>query len=79
MKRKAILGSCINESLDSCTEIISQEVERYKPDLVIGSSWGGAVACQLIKKKIWGGPTLILCPAYLRIKKYTEENEQAYR
>jgi pimeloyl-ACP methyl ester carboxylesterase len=36
------------------------------PELVVGSSFGGAVAVALVQRGLWPGPTLLLAPAALR-------------
>ncbi len=36
---------------------------EHRPELVVGSSFGGAVACQLIAEGLWGGPTILIAPA----------------
>jgi hypothetical protein len=36
----------------------------FQPDIVVGSSWGGAVALELVAKGSWTGPTLLLAPAH---------------
>lgn len=41
---------------------------EYKPHLIIASSWGGAIAYELLKHGIWRGPTILLCPAQLKIQ-----------
>lgn len=33
-------------------------------DVVVGSSFGGAVALELLRRGAWAGPTLLLCPAH---------------
>lgn len=33
-------------------------------DVVVGSSFGGAVALELLMRGAWSGPTLLLCPAH---------------
>ena len=38
-------------------------IKEFKPDIVIGSSWGGAVAVECILNKDWNGPTILLAPA----------------
>lgn len=36
-------------------------------DVVVGSSFGGAVALELLRRGAWRGPTVLLCPAHLRV------------
>lgn len=36
-------------------------------DVVVGSSFGGAIALELVLHGAWRGPTLLLCPAHERV------------
>ncbi len=36
-------------------------------DVLVGSSFGGAVALELIQRGAWRGPTVLLCPAHERV------------
>jgi pimeloyl-ACP methyl ester carboxylesterase len=36
-------------------------------DVVLGSSFGGAVAVELLASGAWKGPAVLLCPAHLRV------------
>ena len=38
-------------------------LRREKPDVVVGSSWGGAVALKCIEQGYWAGPAVLLAPA----------------
>lgn len=38
--------------------------------LVVGSSYGGAVALALLHEGVWRGPTLLLCPAWRQVAAY---------
>lgn len=42
-------------------------LEAHKIDVVMGSSFGGAVALELLRRGAWNGPTVLLCPAHLRV------------
>jgi len=65
--------------LSSAAAIQQQAIEQFQPDLVVGSSFGGAVTCQLIRQGLWHGPTLLLAPAYmaaLRLSPSTYQNAE---
>jgi len=47
---------------------MSITIKRHDPDVVVGSSWGGAVALACIQTGVWYGPTLLLAPAHQRIE-----------
>ena len=57
-KRRAV-GYC----LDQCMNAQLRLIERHSPDLVVGYSWGGGIACGLLNRRDWSGPTLLLAPA----------------
>ena len=37
-------------------------------DVLLGSSWGGAVAAALVAEGAWSGPALLLCPALSKLE-----------
>lgn len=49
--------------------VFSRSVEVQRPllrrdiDVVVGSSFGGAITLELLQRRLWEGPTLLLCPA----------------
>jgi len=58
LKREAV-----GYTLDKCVNVFAKEAAERSPDLVIGYSWGGGVACGLLNRGLWAGPTLLLAPA----------------
>ena len=59
----------LDESMRRCVSVmraaICQPAQRL--DVLVGSSWGGAVSAVLLADGIWQGPTILMCPA-LRIR-----------
>src|ERR1700754_2496225 len=51
---------------ESCVGTHAGTLLRFRPDVLIGSSFGGAVAVALLRRKLWRGPTLLLAQAALR-------------
>jgi len=41
-----------------------QALATHKIDAIVGSSFGGAVAVELLLRGLWAGPTLLLCPGH---------------
>ena len=41
----------------------ARAIAEFQPDVVVGSSYGGAVLCELLQTGHWSGPTLLLAPA----------------
>lgn len=48
---------------ESCVQVHAAELTAFRPDLLVGSSFGGAVAVALLQRKLWAGPTLLLAQA----------------
>jgi len=42
----------------------TKAIQEFKPDVVVGSSWGAGCAVHLLARRIWQGPTLLLAPAH---------------
>jgi len=47
----------------ACVELQAQALLSFHPDVLIGSSFGGAVAVALLQRGDWRGPTLLLAQA----------------
>jgi predicted esterase len=50
---------------ESCIAVHAGTLARFEPDLLIGSSFGGAIAVALLQRRLWSGPTLLLAQAAL--------------
>jgi hypothetical protein len=44
----------------------TRALEAFDPQVVVGSSYGGAILVAMIQRGIWRGPTLLLAQAALR-------------
>jgi len=51
---------------ESCVAVQHAEIEAFHPDVLVGSSFGGAVAVALLQRGLWQGPTLLLAQAARR-------------
>jgi hypothetical protein len=49
--------------LESCIGVHAEAVRDFRPDVVVGSSFGGAVVVALLMRGVWRGPTLLLAQA----------------
>jgi hypothetical protein len=47
----------------ACIEAQAAALAAFRPDVLVGSSFGGAVAVALLNRGIWRGPTLLLAQA----------------
>jgi hypothetical protein len=48
---------------EACVALQAQAVAEFAPDVVVGSSFGGAVALRLLRDGVWSGPTVLLAQA----------------
>lgn len=51
------------QRFEGCVRQIAQVIAEFAPEVVVGSSFGGAVAVALLQRGLWRGPTLLLAPA----------------
>jgi len=42
-------------------------LREFEPHVLVGSSYGGAIAVNLLQRGVWRGPTLLLAQAALRL------------
>jgi len=61
---REILTQSICKSFLEALKLQEQAIEEYQPDLIVGSSWGGAITSALILQGTWKGNTLLLAPAF---------------
>ncbi|MFT5357712.1 MAG: hypothetical protein ACI9KE_004949 [Polyangiales bacterium] len=77
LRRRALLGAALNKSFITCVDIQRQALASNPPDILIGSSWGGAVAAELIATGAWKGPTILLAPAIERVDVWARRGDLA--
>jgi predicted esterase len=54
---------------DACVALQRETLERFAPDVLVGSSFGGAVALELLWQGAHAGPTLLLAQAAFHLGK----------
>lgn len=58
-------------AMERCVEVQQRAMAEEGPfDVLVGSSWGGAVAVELVARGLWNGPALLLCPAAHRYARW---------
>lgn len=57
------LQAALQFVVETCYEQQREALHAFRPDVVIGSSFGGAMAQLLLARGQWAGPTLLLAPA----------------
>lgn len=50
-----------------CVAQQAAEIDAFEPDVVVGSSFGGAVVLSLLNQGLWKGPTLLLAQAAVKM------------
>jgi predicted esterase len=48
---------------EASLEVQHRALEDFSPDVLVGSSFGGAVALELLRRSYFRGPTVLLAPA----------------
>lgn len=51
---------------EACVEVQAEMLAAFRPEVLVGSSFGGAVAVSLLSRGLWSGPTLLLAQAAVR-------------
>lgn len=64
----ALTPSMDTRDFASCVELHARALETFRPHVLIGSSFGGAVVVALLMRGLWRGPTLLLAQAALRYR-----------
>ena len=52
----------VRGSIQRCVATAERTIAQHGVDVVVGFSWGGGIACWLLAKQQWRGPTLLLAP-----------------
>jgi predicted esterase len=63
---EAITPAMDTHDFEACVRVQREALERFRPDLLVGSSFGAAVAVALLARGDFRGPTLLLAQAALR-------------
>jgi len=54
------------DDFEACVAQQHRAIQEFQPDVLVASSFGGAVAVALLQRELWRGPTLLLAQAALR-------------
>lgn len=66
----------VKKAVDRNVSLAYQEIKKHNPQLIIGSSWGGSIAVNLIERGLWNGDTILLAPAYYYTNKIIYNNQR---
>lgn len=53
---------------DLCLQQQEEAIKQFEPDVIVGSSFGGAIAIRLLQMGKWKGPTVLLAHAFMFMK-----------
>jgi predicted esterase len=53
---------------ESCVAVHAQTLKTFAPNVLVGSSFGGAVVVELLSRGLYAGPTLLLAQAALHYR-----------
>ncbi len=54
------------KDFEGCVQLQARTLLEFLPHVLVGSSFGGAVVVELLRRELWKGPTLLLAQAALR-------------
>ena len=60
---RTLLFNILTSLVDRCTALQAAAVRRFRPDILVGSSFGGLVALSLIQQRAFEGPALLVAPS----------------
>lgn len=63
----AVAPAMDTRDLAGAIETQAAAVRARRPDVLVGSSFGGAIAVALLQRGIWQGPTILLAPAAAKL------------
>lgn len=62
----ALTPSMNTRDFEGCIEVHARALEAFRPNVLVGSSFGGAVVVALLMRGLYRGPSLLLAQAALR-------------
>lgn len=77
--RKDLIREAVSKSFENNIKTAENEIKKHNPEIIISSSWGGAVLIALIERGIWKGNSLLIAPAFYSVNKVIlKDKEKAY-
>ena len=70
VRGRRLFAAAISRSFEACAQIAREALTKAEPDVVVGSSWGGAIAADLVRSEAWSGPTVLLAPAIAKANRW---------
>jgi len=63
---EALTPAMNTSDFEACVALQADALAAFRPDVLVGSSFGAAVAVELLQRGLWRGATLLLAQAALR-------------
>ena len=63
---EALTPAMDTSDFEACVAVQADALAAFRPDVLVGSSFGAAVAVELLQRELWRGATLLLAQAALR-------------
>ena len=63
---QALTPTMDTSDFPACVELQARELLAFRPHVLVGSSFGGAVVLELLRRGDWRGPTLLLAQAGIK-------------
>lgn len=60
---EALTPAMDTSDFEACVRQQAAAIDAFRPDVIVGSSFGGAIAWALLDRRSWSGPTLLLAAA----------------
>lgn len=61
---EALTSEMDTHDFGACVALQTRKIASFAPEIVVGSSFGGAVLLDLLQRGAWAGPSLFLAPAH---------------
>ena len=76
--RKCIVAEGVKGAFNKTLSLAEEEIKSTQPDLIIGFSWGGAIATKLLCDQTYKGNVLLLAPAGEKLNEITSSSLLSY-
>jgi pimeloyl-ACP methyl ester carboxylesterase len=63
---EALTPAMDTSDFEACVALQAKALDVFRPDVLVGSSFGAAVVVELLERGLWRGPTLLLAQAAVR-------------
>ena len=72
--RGSLMARAVGRSVDVSYRTAVDALASFEPDVIVGFSWGGHLACRMVSEGLWTGGVLLLAPAHAKINALTRRS-----